>query len=102
MASLRSPMLGHPRLKGFDRELKTWMPGTRPGMTNLLHLTIAEQPELRRVARRFGQSEMAERVRGNQSAARRALQQSALNEIWLDDVPHPIPPPPPSPPHPPP
>ena len=55
-------------------------------MTNLLHLTIAEQSELRGIARRFGQAEMAEGMRRDQTATRRALQKPALDQIRLDDV----------------
>ena len=47
---------------------------------------LAEQPELRRIARRLGQAEMAEGVAGDQPAARRALQEPALDQIRLDDV----------------
>jgi hypothetical protein len=43
-------------------------------MTNLPHIIIVKQSELRRVARRFGQAEMAERMRGDHPAARRPLQ----------------------------
>src|SRR5436309_7751721 len=47
---------------------------------------VAEQSELRRIARGLGQAEMAEGVRGQQPAAWRALQIAALDQIWLDDV----------------
>ncbi len=49
-------------------------------------LVRPEQPELRRIARRLGQAEMAEGVAGDQPAARRALQEAALDQIGLDDV----------------
>src|SRR5262249_60291055 len=47
-------------LISLQRELSAVMAGA-----NLLHLAIAEQPELRRIAGRLGQTEMAERVRGD-------------------------------------
>src|SRR5579862_56092 len=45
-----------------------------------------KQSELRRIARRLGQAEMAERMSGDQAAARRALQEAALDQIRFDDV----------------
>src|SRR5260370_7115322 len=50
--------------------------------------TLPEQSELRRIARGFGEAEMAERMRGQQPAARRALQIAALNQERLDGIPH--------------
>src|SRR5260370_34929118 len=50
----------------------------------------AEQSELRRIARGLGEAEMAERMRGQQPAARGALQIAALNQKWLEDVLDPI------------
>src|SRR6266516_1246763 len=48
--------------------------------------TLPEQSELRRIARGFGEAEMAERMRGQEPAARRALQIAALNQERLDDI----------------
>src|SRR3977135_1679363 len=48
--------------------------------------TLPEQSELRRIARGFGDAEMAERMRGQQPPARRALQIAALNQERLDDI----------------
>src|SRR6266705_5675834 len=48
--------------------------------------TLPEQSELRRIARGLGEAEMAERMRGQQPAARRALQIAALNQERLDDI----------------
>src|SRR5258707_15686816 len=48
--------------------------------------TLPEQSELRRIARGFGEAEMAERMRGQQPPARRALQIAALNQERLDDI----------------
>src|SRR3979409_3827 len=45
-----------------------------------------EQSELRRIARGLGEAEMAERMRGQQPAARGTLQIAALNQKRLDDV----------------
>src|SRR5580698_11237967 len=52
----------------------------------LLVWFTAKQPELRRVAGRFGKPEVPEGVARDQAPARRALQEAALNEIGLDDV----------------
>src|ERR1700694_3985069 len=46
----------------------------------------AEQSELRRIARGFGEAEMAKRMRGQHPSARRALQIAALDQERLDDV----------------
>src|ERR1700686_5584370 len=51
-----------------------------------LFFAVAKQSELRGVARGLGETEMAERMRGQQPAARRALQIAALNQERLDDV----------------
>src|SRR5262249_3496208 len=47
-------------LIGLQRELSVAL-----AQANLLHLAIAKQSELGRIARRFGQSQVAERVRGD-------------------------------------
>src|SRR5674476_1109513 len=47
---------------------------------------LPKQPELARVARRLLQAEMLERGRGEQPPARRALQQTLLDQERLDDV----------------
>src|SRR6266478_9883907 len=52
----------------------------------IVALAVAEQPELRRIARRLGEAEMAERMRGQQPPARRALQITTLDQERLDDV----------------
>src|SRR3954447_23303393 len=49
-------------------------------------LAIAEQTELRGVAGGLGEAEMAEGVRGQETAARGALQVAALDQERLDDV----------------
>src|SRR5258706_13762630 len=51
-----------------------------------LFFAVAEQPELRRIARGLGEAEMAKRMRGQQPPARRALQITALDQKRLDDV----------------
>src|SRR5882762_6648625 len=51
-----------------------------------LLLALPEQPKLRRVARGFGEAEMAEGVRGQKPAPRGALQIAALDQERLDDV----------------
>src|ERR1041385_2351376 len=56
--------------------------GERSGVLFL----FPEQAELRGVARGLGEAEMTERVRGEQPAARRALQIAALDQERLDDV----------------
>jgi hypothetical protein len=48
--------------------------------------TATEQSELRRIARGFGETEMAEGMRGQEPAARGALQIAALDQKRLDDV----------------
>src|SRR5262249_58592681 len=88
----------------------------RRAQPSSLILLLAEQPELSRIARGLGEAEMAERMPGEQAAARRALDEPLLNEERLHDLlaripplrhptrthPHPPPPPPPLlPPHPP-
>src|SRR6266567_3190331 len=55
-------------------------------ISSILAILAAEQPELRRVARRFGEAEMAKGMRGQEPAARGALQMAALDQIGLDDV----------------
>src|SRR6266852_3992102 len=52
----------------------------------IVALAVAEQSELCRIARGLGEPEMAERVRGQQPAARGALQVAALDQERLDDV----------------
>src|ERR1700741_2877492 len=49
-------------------------------------LLVPEQPELRGIARGFGEAEMAEGVGGEKAAARGALQVAALDQIGLNDV----------------
>src|SRR3979490_2680484 len=56
------------------------------GSTSIVALAAAEQSELRRIAGGLGETEMAERMRGQQPPARGALQIAALNEERLDDV----------------
>src|ERR1700680_656039 len=51
-----------------------------------LVIAVAEQSELRRIARGFSEAEMAEGVRGQQPPARGALQIAALDQERLDDV----------------
>src|SRR5205814_5514952 len=51
-----------------------------------LFVFAPEQSELRGVARGFSEAEMAEGVRGQEPAARGALQIAALDQEWLDDV----------------
>src|SRR2546423_9475563 len=63
-----------------------WMPAKVPARQTLIPIAIAEQSELRRIARGLGQPEMAEGVAGDQPAARRALQEAALDQVGLDDV----------------
>src|SRR5947209_12306412 len=53
-------------------------------------LAVAEQPELRRIARGLGEAEMAERMRGQQPPARGTLQIAALDQERLDDVLDPV------------
>src|SRR5690349_897657 len=76
LAADRAVALGDPRqIRGYAKAYAPTMAAALIGLqrelsadaagANLLHLTIAEQPELRRIARRFGQTEMAERVRGD-------------------------------------
>src|SRR5256712_14169476 len=48
--------------------------------------SLLEQLELSGIARGLGKAEMPERVRGQQPAARRALQKPALDQERLDDV----------------
>ena len=55
-------------------------------MRTLLVLAFAEQPELAGVARRLRHAEMLERQRRQQPTARRALQETLLDQIRLDDV----------------
>src|SRR5690348_6788631 len=52
----------------------------------LIVVAVAEQAELRGIARGLGEAEMAEGVRGQQPSARGALQIAALDQIGLDDV----------------
>src|SRR5260370_7197530 len=48
--------------------------------------SLLEQLELSGIARGLGKAEMPERVRGQQPAARRALQKPALDQERFDDV----------------
>src|SRR5262245_37127802 len=52
----------------------------------LILLLLPEQPELRRIARGLGEAEVAEGVRGQQPAARRALDEALLDHERLDDL----------------
>src|SRR4029078_497666 len=56
------------------------------GRPSLVVVAVRKQSELRRVARGLGQTEMLERVRGDQPAARGALQESLLDQERLDDL----------------
>src|ERR1019366_9171780 len=49
-------------------------------------LFLPEQPELARIARRLLQAEMLEGMRGEQPPARRALDETLLDQERLDDV----------------
>src|SRR5262249_2031258 len=49
-------------------------------------LRIGEQAELRRIAAGLSEPEMPERLAGEQPAARRALDETALDEEWLEDL----------------
>src|SRR6266704_383430 len=60
------------------------LPSSSPSLS--VRATRPYQSELRRIARGFGEAEMAERMRGQQPAARRALQIAALNQERLDDI----------------
>src|SRR5216117_629018 len=80
------------RPRGSRRNISHWcmMPingfngiGSKPSN---VALAVAKQPELRRIARGLGKTEMAEGVRGQQPSARRALQIAALDQKRLDDV----------------
>src|SRR5436305_13113373 len=53
---------------------------------DLFVAAVAEQPELRGIARRFSEAEMAEGLWRQQPTARRALEQAALDQVRLDDV----------------
>src|SRR3982075_3717629 len=53
---------------------------------SVVTLRVAEQSELRRIARGLGKAEMLEGVRGQEPSARRALQIAALDQEGLDDV----------------
>src|SRR5882672_10138767 len=68
----------------------SWRPSrtspSRPDAATGAFLRIGEQAELRRVAARLGEPEMPERLAGEQAAARRALDEAALNEERLDDL----------------
>src|SRR5713226_5193007 len=60
----RSPMPGHPR-SSCRRAVKTWMPGTRPGMTARARASRLEIQKLRRgAAEDVGPVVVAERSRG--------------------------------------
>src|SRR5664279_4180096 len=52
----------------------------------LILFPAPEQPELARIARRLRQAEMLERMRSEQPSARRALDETLLDQERLDDV----------------
>src|SRR5262245_43889597 len=52
----------------------------------LVLLLLPEQPELRRIARGLGEAEVAEGMRRQQPAARRALDEALLDHERLDDL----------------
>lgn len=58
----------------------------RGARRDVLILFATEQTELRRIARRFGEAEMTEGMRGQQPTARGALQITALDQIGFDNV----------------
>src|SRR5690242_3935185 len=69
------------------RDHQKFMKGARRLRRSVVALVGAEQAELcRRIARGLGDAEMAEGVRGEQAAARGALEVAALDQIRLDDV----------------
>ena len=49
-------------------------------------ILAAEKAELRRIARRLGETEMLEGMAGQQPPARRALDEALLDQERLDDV----------------
>src|SRR5437868_285723 len=51
-----------------------------------LLLSLPEQLELRRIARRLGEAEVAEGVAGEQAPARGALNEAFLDQERLDDL----------------
>src|SRR3954447_25300467 len=53
---------------------------------NLILIPLPEQPELRRIARWLGETEVAIGVPGEQAATRRALNETLLNHERLDDL----------------
>src|SRR5689334_1327408 len=53
---------------------------------SIVAVAVAEQPELRGIARWLSEAEMSEGVRGQKPAARGALQIAALDQERLDDV----------------
>src|SRR5262245_60611596 len=53
---------------------------------SIVGFVAVEKSELRRVARRLGETEMAEGMRREQPPARRALDESLLNQKRLDDL----------------
>src|SRR3954464_13247724 len=71
--------------------LRPWMPrlppvqGRSTRRQSRIVVRAAEQAELRRVARRLGEAEMAEGVRGQEPPARRALDEAFLDQERLDD-----------------
>src|SRR5438309_105305 len=57
-----------------------------PGDRRALLFPLAKQPELRGIARRLGEAEMAEGVRREQASARGALDETFLDQKRLDDL----------------
>src|SRR5438045_3610361 len=68
------------------RQVNRDVRSTASKLTILAVVTSVEQAELRRIARRLGEAEVAEGMRGEQAPARRPLQEAALDQVRLDDV----------------
>src|SRR5690242_17635659 len=63
-----------------------WCLPARTTPSRSLTFVLVEQPELRGIARGLRQAEMAEGVAGKQTAARRTLQETLLDQERLNDV----------------
>src|SRR5262245_19170396 len=79
---IRDRQLTHPESANRQRDCCACAPAD--WMASLL--LLPEQPELRGIARGFGEAEMAEGVGREQPSTRGALNEAFLNEEWLDDL----------------
>src|SRR5271169_6622303 len=75
-----------PQHHGCANRPPDWRACVRADRRASVILALAEQAELRGIAPRLGETEMAERMAGQEPAARGALDEALLDQERLDDL----------------